>query len=153
MIIGYLMFGQISDIEDASERIQTIRNLCRANGAAVEISDEDIRIIAFKSQKQIYTDMNDAFRFVQQTGIDALACWFGTAHGLYLKAPRLDMSVLDRVKAKVDIPLVMHGGSGASELDYRAAIAKGIRKVNYYTYMAKAGGEEVVRKYGKTMAT
>lgn len=95
---------------------------------------------------EIYTDPDDAFRFVQQTGIDALACSFGTAHGLYLKAPRLDMSVLDRVKAKVDIPLVMHGGSGVSERDYRAAIAKGIRKVNYYTYMAKAGGEEVVQK-------
>lgn len=96
--------------------------------------------------REIYTDPDDALRFVQETGIDALACSFGTAHGLYLKAPRLDMSVLDRVKAKVYIPLVMHGGSGVSERDYRTAIAKGIRKVNYYTYMTKAGGEEVVRK-------
>lgn len=53
VIIGYLMFGQISDIEDASERVRTIRRLYRANGAAVKISDEDIRIITYKSQEQI----------------------------------------------------------------------------------------------------
>lgn len=97
--------------------------------------------------EQIYTDPVDAERFVKETGIDALACSFGTAHGLYLTKPKLDMNVLDEVKKRVDVPLVMHGGSGVSEEDYRIVIQKGIRKINYYTYMAKAGGEKIEHKF------
>ena len=96
--------------------------------------------------EEIYTDPNLAAQFVSETGIDALACSFGTAHGIYLKKPKLDMTVLERVKQKVDIPLVMHGGSGVSEEDYRKVIARGVRKINYYTYMAKAGGTGVENK-------
>ncbi|MDO4650499.1 MAG: class II fructose-bisphosphate aldolase [Eubacteriales bacterium] len=94
----------------------------------------------------IYTDPDMAKRFVDDTGIDALACSFGTAHGIYLKAPKLDMGVLERVKRLVDVPIVMHGGSGVSEEDYRKVIERGVRKINYYTYMAKAGGAGVEEK-------
>ncbi|MGX8700751.1 class II fructose-bisphosphate aldolase [Caproiciproducens sp.] len=94
----------------------------------------------------VYTNPDDAGRFVRETGIDALACSFGTVHGIYLKKPQLDMGVLERVRAKADVPLVMHGGSGVSDADYKRAIQNGIRKVNYYTYMAKAGGEAVAEK-------
>lgn len=97
--------------------------------------------------KQVYTNPTDAERFVKETGIDALACSFGTAHGLYLTKPKLDMNVLDEVKKRVDIPLVMHGGSGVSNEDYRTVIKKGIRKINYYTYMAKAGGKMVENRF------
>ena len=94
----------------------------------------------------IYTNPEVAMQFVKATGIDALACSFGTAHGLYLQKPKLDMTILDNIKAKTDIPLVMHGGSGVSEEDYRTVIQKGVCKINYYTYMAKAGAEEVKRR-------
>lgn len=97
--------------------------------------------------KQVYTDPYDAERFVKETGIDALACSFGTAHGLYLTKPKLDMKVLDEIKKRVDVPLVMHGGSGVSDEDYKTVIAKGIRKINYYTYMAKAGGENIGKHF------
>lgn len=97
--------------------------------------------------KQVYTNPEDACRFVRETGIDALACSFGTAHGLYLTKPKLDMRVLDEVKKRVHIPLVMHGGSGVSEEDYRTVIKKGIRKINYYTYMAKAGGQKIEKQF------
>lgn len=96
--------------------------------------------------EMIYTDPVYAAKFVEETGIDALACSFGTAHGLYLTKPKLNMDVLDGVKERVSIPLVMHGGSGVSDDDYKTVISKGIRKVNYYTYMAKAGGEAVAQK-------
>lgn len=103
---------------------------------------------------KIYTDPEQAKEFVERTGIDALACSFGTSHGIYLKEPKLDMTVLDRIRKNTEIPLVMHGGSGVSESDYRTAISRGIRKINYYTYMAKAGGSRVVselyKRYGKT---
>lgn len=96
--------------------------------------------------EEIYTDPDMAADFVRDTGIDALACSFGTAHGIYLKKPRLDMTVLERVREKTDIPLVMHGGSGVSEEDYRKVIERGVCKINYYTYMAKAGGNGVEEK-------
>jgi len=92
------------------------------------------------SNESIYTDPEMAEKFAKETGIDALACAFGTAHGVYLSAPKLDFPRLEKIKSLVDIPLVMHGGSGVSEEDYRKVISLGIRKINYYTYMAKAGG-------------
>ena len=96
-----------------------------------------------ESDESIYTDPDEAKRFVEETGIDALACAFGTAHGVYLKQPKLDFPRLERIKSLVSVPLVMHGGSGVSHEDYRRVIDLGIRKINYYTYMAKAGAAAV----------
>lgn len=93
--------------------------------------------------ESVYTDPAAAKDFVEQTGIDALACAFGTAHGIYLKQPKLDFPRLEKINALVNVPMVMHGGSGVSEEDYRKVIERGIRKINYYTYMAKAGGTTV----------
>ena len=95
------------------------------------------------SDESIYTDPEDAKGFVEETGIDALACAFGTAHGVYLKAPKLDFDRLARIRSLVNVPLVMHGGSGVSVEDYRKVIELGIRKINYYTYMAKAGANAI----------
>ncbi len=95
------------------------------------------------SDESIYTDPVMAKKFVDETGIDALACAFGTAHGVYLKQPKLDFDRLSKIKSLVDLPLVMHGGSGVSHEDYRKVIELGIRKINYYTYMAKAAANAV----------
>jgi len=93
---------------------------------------------------KIYTDPELAAAFVADTGIDALACSFGTTHGLYLTAPRLDFNVVTGVRARTNnIPVVMHGGSGVSNEDYKKAIEAGVRKINYWTYMNKAGGAAV----------
>lgn len=90
---------------------------------------------------KIYTDPEQASVFVKETGIDALACSFGTTHGIYLTKPKLDFDVVKNVRTLTEnIPVVMHGGSGVSKEDYRKAIAAGVRKVNYFTYMDKSGG-------------
>ena len=102
------------------------------------------------SDESIYTDPEEAKRFVEETGIDALACAFGTAHGVYLKQPKLDFPRLEKIKSLVSVPLVMHGGSGVSHEDYRRVIDLGIRKINYYTYMAKAGANAVAALADKT---
>ncbi len=96
--------------------------------------------------ESIYTDPDAAVRFVNETGIDALACAFGTSHGFYKDAPRLDVERLSEINSKISVPIVMHGGSGVSEDDYREVIKRGVRKVNYYTYMAKAGAAAVSNK-------
>ena len=96
--------------------------------------------------EKIYTDPKQAKIFVEETGIDALACSFGTTHGVYLSKPKLDFSVVEKVRSLADIPVVMHGGSGVSKEDFKKAIQAGVRKINYYTYMAMAGGSSVEKQ-------
>lgn len=87
----------------------------------------------------VYTDPDLAVSFCAETGIDALAPSFGTAHGIYKSKPVLDLDRVKVIAEKTKLPLVMHGGSGVSDEDYRTAIRNGIRKINYYSYMSKAG--------------
>jgi fructose-bisphosphate aldolase class II len=91
----------------------------------------------------IYTDPDQAGDFISSTGLDILACSFGTVHGIYKAEPKLNFDVLRDIRSRVNVPLVMHGGSGVSDDDYRAAIDAGIRKINYYTYGVKYAGEAV----------
>ena len=92
-------------------------------------------------ETKIYTDPDQAAVFVKETGIDALACSFGTTHGIYLAEPKLDFDVVKNVRVKTDqIQVVMHGGSGVSREVYKKAIKGGTRVINYFTYMDKAGG-------------
>lgn len=91
--------------------------------------------------EDLYTDPDLAKRFVEETGIDALAASFGTAHGIYKVKPKLDFERIEKIRSLVQVPLVMHGGSGVSPEDYKTAISKGIRKINYYSYMSNAGAK------------
>ena len=79
------------------------------------------------------TDPDDAVVYARETGIDALAVAIGHAHGNYPVAPTLAFDVLEKIHEKVDIPLVLHGGSGITDKDFQRAISLGIRKVNIAT--------------------
>ena len=79
------------------------------------------------------TDPDDAVVYARETGIDALAVAIGNAHGNYPVAPTLAFDVLEKIHEKVDIPLVLHGGSGITDKDFQRAISIGIRKVNIAT--------------------
>lgn len=106
-----------------------------------------------KDETKIYTDPVQAGIFVKETGIDALACSFGTTHGIYLTEPKLDFDVVRGVRTQTgNIPVVMHGGSGVSREDYRKAIEAGVRKVNYFTYMDKSGGAAAEKYLGTLKA-
>ena len=80
----------------------------------------------------IYTNPEDAKKFVEQTGVDTLAVAIGTCHGLYPKGvtPKLRMDVLEEITKVVDIPLVLHGGSGNPDSEIAEAVRLGIQKVN-----------------------
>ena len=123
----------------------------RHAGASVEaeIGSMGAREGGAGDDTSIYTDPDAAVQFVADTGIDALACAFGTAHGFYRAQPKLDYDRLSAIHERISVPIVMHGGSGVSAADYREVIRRGVRKVNYYTYMAKAGGDAIS---GKTYA-
>lgn len=100
---------------------------------------------------KIYTDPVQAKQFVKDSGIDALACSFGTTHGIYLTQPKLDFDVVRRVREETgNVPVVMHGGSGVGKEDFHAAVRAGVRKVNYFTYMDKSGGTACA-EYLKTL--
>lgn len=94
----------------------------------------------YENVDDIYTDPETAKEFAERTEVDCLAVAFGTTHGVYLTEPKLDLPRVAAIRDAAGIPLVMHGGSGVSEADYKVAIENGICKVNYYTYMNRAGG-------------
>jgi fructose-bisphosphate aldolase class II len=85
-----------------------------------------------------FTQPEEAARYVEQSGVDAVAVAIGTAHGHYKGKPKLDFRRLEELRAAVDAPLVLHGGSGVSDDDFREAIRLGISKVNIYTHLADA---------------
>jgi fructose-bisphosphate aldolase class II len=80
----------------------------------------------------IYTNVDDAVRFVEQTGVDSLAIAIGTSHGLYPsdKNPELRHDLLEQIKAAVGIPLVLHGGSSNPDTELARAVSLGINKIN-----------------------
>ena len=80
-----------------------------------------------------YTDPEQALDFATRTGVDALAIAVGTAHGHYKAKPKLDFDRIEKIASLLSIPLVLHGGSGLSDSDFRTTIARGISKVNIFT--------------------
>lgn len=92
-----------------------------------------------ESLEDMYTTPEEADAFIKATGVDALAIAIGSAHGVYKTKPRLNLERLKEIRAKVDAPLVLHGGSGLSDDDFRNTIREGIAKVNIFTDLLLAG--------------
>lgn len=96
----------------------------------------------------MYTTPKEAKDFVEATGVDALAIAIGTAHGAYKTKPRLDIDRLQQIRNTIDTPLVLHGGSGLSDDDFKNTIKHGIAKVNIFTDLCVAGEEAVANNLG-----
>jgi len=90
-----------------------------------------------------FTNPLQAKDFVQRTGVDMLACSFGTSHGMYVAAPQLDAELVKEIFEATNVPIVMHGSSGVKDEDYAKVINNGVRKINYYTYMSKDAGDHI----------
>jgi fructose-bisphosphate aldolase class II len=97
-----------------------------------------------ETRRQGFTDPDAVERFVAETGVDLLAIAIGTAHGLYAGDPQLDFDLLREIRARVDLPLVLHGGSGVTEEQFRTAIAGGISKINVATDLFVTTGRRLV---------
>ena len=113
---------------------QKTRKLCEEYGASIEaelgsIGGKEDELTA----ENAYTNVEDAKRFVAETGIDALAVAIGTAHGIYKSKPNIDLKRLEEIRSCVDVPLVLHGTSGVADETVKACIQRGICKVNYAT--------------------
>lgn len=146
---GIMYDGSVLPYEENRENTKAATAMAAKTGAGVEAELGSMGKresgagdgTGAEDETKIYTDPALAKRFVEETGIDALACSFGTTHGIYLTKPKLDFDVVRNVRKLTDeIPVVMHGGSGVSREDFREAVRAGVRKVNYFTYMDKGGG-------------
>ncbi|MBQ3124662.1 MAG: class II fructose-bisphosphate aldolase [Clostridia bacterium] len=96
---------------------------------------------------QFFTDPGLAKDFVDKTGVDALAIAVGNAHGAYKLPPKLDFERIRTIANTVDVPLVLHGGSGLTDNDFRQAIQEGISKVNIFTDINVAAVEAEFKKF------
>lgn len=144
---GIMYDGSTQSLELNTANTKTAVRMAEGLGASVEAElgsmgrrESGDGVPTGEDDSKIYTDPEQAAEFIKETGIAALACSFGTTHGIYLTKPKLDFSVIEQVREKTNhIPVVMHGGSGVSKEDFRHAIESGVRKINYFTYMDKAG--------------
>lgn len=94
--------------------------------------------------EEMYTRVDQVQDFIKRADIDALAVAIGTAHGKYKTKPVLDISRLAEIYKVSDKPLVLHGGSGLSDDDFRNTIQNGIRKINICTEMCVAAREAYI---------
>lgn len=118
------------------------------NEGSLEGSDHPLNPSAF------FTNTAQAKDYVTRTGVDALAVAVGNAHGDYKFPPKLDFDRISEIFARTGTPLVLHGGSGLTEDDFRYAVGKGVCKVNIFTDIDKAGKagiEEGLTAGAKTM--
>ncbi len=98
---------------------------------------------SFGAKRLGFTDPAAVEQFVAETGVDFLAVAIGTAHGVYQGEPQLDLDLLRDIRRRVDIPLVLHGGSGLSDAQFRSAIEAGIAKVNVATELFMTSAQRI----------
>jgi fructose-bisphosphate aldolase class II len=129
--------GSRLPLEENIAHTQMVVRAAHAVGVAVEAelghvgSGADYPDVAAK--RLGFTEPEVAGRFVEETGVDFLAIAIGNAHGLYRGDPHIDLDLLAEIRSRVSLPLVLHGGTGIAEEQFRAAIAGGIAKVNVAT--------------------
>lgn len=99
-----------------------------------------------------FTDVVEAVRFAGETGIAAMAIMAGTAHGVYMKAPVLDIERIAAIHRKTGLPLVLHGGSGVPDDQVRMAVNAGVRKMNFATDLVYTFFNSVYAKKGEIKA-
>lgn len=125
------------------ERVAEMVRICHAMGATVEgelghVGDNE-GAGKLENPSDYYTDPAVAADFVRETGVDALAVAVGNAHGDYKFPPKLDFDRITAIREATGIPLVLHGGSGLSDDDFREAVRRGVCKINIFTDLDKAG--------------
>ena len=150
-ILAALKAGFTSVMYDGSalpyeENVAATREICSAAhafGASVEAELGHVGGAEDAAESELpdedeYTDSAQVVDFVEKTGVDALAVAIGTAHGQYIRKPRLDIRRLAEIYRVSPVPLVLHGGSGLSEEDFINTVSNGIRKVNICTELCLA---------------
>lgn len=135
--------------EDNAEAVAEMVKICHGMGVTVEgelghVGDNE-GAGKLAKPSDYFTDPDMAVDYVKKTGIDALAIAVGNAHGDYKFQPKLDFERISVISERTGLPLVLHGGSGLSDDDFREAVKRGICKINIFTDLDKAGKNGVAR--------
>lgn len=143
-IMGAIKAGFTSVMIDGSklpfdENVAATREIVKtAHALGVDVEAELGRVGTAANKgdfqdKDRYTTVDEATRFTEKTGVDALAIAFGSAHGFYVETPKLDFQRLSEINAAIDTPLVLHGGTGIPDDQLQQAFKLGINKLNVGT--------------------
>ena len=126
--------------QNIAETRETVK-IAHAFGATVEGEIGHVGEAAKEDNllTDMYTTPEEAKEYLEATGVDALAVAIGSAHGVYKKKPMLNIERLKEISSAVKVPLVLHGGSGLSDDDFKNTIRNGIAKVNIFTDLCLAG--------------
>ena len=129
--------------EENLDRVAEMVRVCHGMGVTVEgelghVGDNE-GAGKLENPSDYFTDPAVAADFVRKTGVDALAVAVGNAHGDYKFPPKLDFERITAIREATGTPLVLHGGSGLSDDDFREAVRRGVCKINIFTDLDKAG--------------
>lgn len=134
---GVMIDASLAPLDENIALTRRAVELAHSKGASVEAElghvgqGEDVN--SDDEQHLHLTRVDEAERFVKETGVDALAVSIGTLHGLYRGTPHLDFERIAQLRSACPIPLVLHGGSDTPDADIRRAIETGIDKINIWT--------------------
>ena len=137
------------DFEENIRRVSAVVALAHAKGISVEAELGHVGVAANADGQNadLYSNVDQAEEFVNRTQCDCLAVAIGTAHGSYPKnmIPKLDFERLTELKNRLNIPLVLHGGSGAGEENIRKAVACGVNKINVCTDLMNHAKDSMIK--------
>lgn len=145
---GVMVDASNAAFADNVARTRAVVDMAHGCGVAVEgelgyvagVEGEDA---ALHPGAVVYTSVEEAGTFVDRTGVDCLAVSIGTVHGRMKGTPELDLDRLAAINDRLGLPLVIHGGTGLADDQYRALIARGVAKINYYTALADASAARI----------
>ncbi len=148
---NFVMYdGSMLPFDENAANTRIIAEAAHAVGAGVEaelghVANAEVTYEnANQEEKEnIYTDPEEAVKFVEMTGVDCLAVSVGTLHGRYKSAPDLQFDLIRDLKQALNLPLVIHGSSGITDEDVKKAVAAGVCKMNFFTDLADAAARRI----------
>jgi fructose-bisphosphate aldolase class II len=146
----------VKSFENNVAEVAEMVKMARKSGISIEgelghvgANDSNAAENTGEKDDSIYTQMEQAKEFAERTDVDALAVAIGTAHGVYKEKPKLDIRRLREISEAVKTPLVLHGGSGLSDDDFRNCIVNGISKINIFTDINCAAASAAFHNYNE----
>lgn len=141
--------------EDNAAQTAEIVRIAHAVGVTVEAELGHVGqgVEYEKTRDAGLTHPEEAEAFVERTGVDCLAVAVGTSHGTYKGTPHLEFDLLETLSGMLEIPLVLHGGSGTGDDNLHRAVKTGIQKVNLYTELGEAWFEALEHEFAVRAGT
>jgi len=143
--------ASMKSLEENIAITQRVKEICRATNVMLEAEIGHVTGHA-NSTGAVYTDVESAKKFYDETGVELLAVSIGTVHGVYKSEPVLNYDRIAELNEAIPASLVMHGGSGLTPEQFANCVERGIVKINVATYMQLAGGQAIYDAVQKAQA-